>query len=52
MQFDVISSGSKGNATIIYSNGRAILIDFGISKRRVEQALKGYGLSFDDLEQR
>jgi phosphoribosyl 1,2-cyclic phosphodiesterase len=50
MQFDVISSGSKGNATIIYSNGRAILIDFGISKRRVEQALKGYGLSFDDLE--
>jgi phosphoribosyl 1,2-cyclic phosphodiesterase len=49
MQFNVISSGSKGNATIVFSHGKAILIDFGISKRRVTDALFEYGLGFDDL---
>ena len=49
MQFDVISSGSKGNATIVYSNGKALLLDFGISKKRISDALIGYGLSFDSL---
>lgn len=49
MRFDVISSGSSGNATAVFSKGQAILLDFGISKRRIEKALKPYGFSFDGL---
>ncbi len=50
MQYDVISSGSSGNATIVISDGHAILLDFGISKRRIQEALKNYGLTFSDLQ--
>ncbi|MFA6624990.1 MAG: MBL fold metallo-hydrolase [Bacilli bacterium] len=49
MEFNVISSGSKGNATIVISQGQVILIDFGISKKRISDALSEYGFSFDDL---
>lgn len=49
MLFDVISSGSKGNCTIVISNGKALLLDFGISKKRVSEALSEYGLSFEDI---
>ncbi len=49
MLYDVISSGSKGNATLVLSSSKAILLDFGISKKRVVDALKGYGLGFDDI---
>lgn len=50
MRFNVISSGSSGNCTIVYSHNKAILLDFGISKKRVTTALKEFNLSFDDLE--
>ena len=50
MLFDVISSGSSGNATIIIANKHVLLLDFGISKKRINLALKSYGYSFDDIE--
>ncbi len=50
MNFDVISSGSKGNATLIFSKDTILLIDFGISKKRVNKALNGYSHSFDDID--
>lgn len=50
MQFDVISSGSKGNCTLVFSHGHCIQIDFGISKRKVTKALEAYGYSFSDIE--
>lgn len=49
MLYDVISSGSKGNATLVVSHGQVILLDFGISKRRIEKALNGYGFTFENL---
>lgn len=49
MLYDVISSGSKGNATLVVSQGQAILLDFGISKKRIVDALTGYGLGFEDI---
>ena len=49
MRFDVISSGSKGNATLVFSGDSVILLDFGISKKRVEKALEAYGCSFASL---
>lgn len=50
MLYDVISSGSKGNATLVISDGHAILLDFGISKKRIVSALNEYGLGFDGVE--
>ena len=50
MKYDVISSGSKGNCTLIFSKGHCIQIDFGISKKRVVDALKSYEKTFDDVE--
>lgn len=50
MIFDVISSGSKGNATLVIYKDTCLLIDFGISKKRVVSALNSYGLGFDDID--
>jgi phosphoribosyl 1,2-cyclic phosphodiesterase len=50
MKFDVISSGSKGNATLVFSHNTCILLDFGIPKRRIDNALKGYGMGFNDIQ--
>ena len=50
MIFDVISSGSKGNATLVIFEDTVILIDFGISKKRVVTALSEYGLGFSDID--
>ncbi len=49
MLYDVISSGSSGNATAVFSNNQVILLDFGISKKRITKALNGYGRTFDSL---
>ncbi len=40
-----LSSGSKGNATLILSNTTAILVDCGISMRRLTQELRDFGLT-------
>lgn len=50
MLYDVISSGSKGNATLVLSGNHAILLDFGISKKRIVEALNEYGLGFSDID--
>ena len=38
MQVAVLASGSKGNATFVEMDGIRILIDAGISARRIKQA--------------
>ena len=40
MHFLNIGSGSKGNSTIIYNEETTILVDVGVSKRRIVTALK------------
>jgi len=49
MRFKSISSGSKGNATYIGSDRTHILIDTGISKKRIYEGLKQLDLSPKDL---
>ena len=39
MQVAVLASGSKGNATFVEMDGIRILIDAGISARRIKQEL-------------
>ena len=48
-EVDVLASGSKGNSTLIRAGQTAILIDAGISCRRIVQGLKDCGLEPEDL---
>lgn len=45
----VLASGSKGNATLVSSGSAAVLIDAGISARRIREALEELGLAIGDL---
>lgn len=45
----VLGSGSKGNATLIKTRDTAVLIDAGISCRRIVEGLRGAGLEPADL---
>ena len=45
-----IASGSSGNVTLIQSGNHNILIDCGISCRRINDGLKEEGLTLSDIE--
>ena len=49
MRFTSIASGSSGNCTYIGSNNTHILVDVGISKKRIEEGLNKLDLSFSDI---
>lgn len=49
MEFYVLASGSKGNATFVYEGNTGILIDCGISKRQLVNKLNSLGYSMDDI---
>ena len=49
MKFNIIASGSKGNATIVTYNNTNILIDMGISLKRLNEGLAEFGLSVKDI---
>lgn len=49
MRFKNIASGSKGNATYVGSDHTHILIDTGISKKRIYEGLKTLDLSPKDI---
>ena len=44
-----LSSGSKANCTLVSDKKTHILIDLGLSCRRIKQCLKGYGLDLSDI---
>lgn len=50
MQIHVLASGSTGNATFIKIGGANILIDAGISARRIKQGLAAVGTAVEDLD--
>lgn len=49
MEFYVLASGSKGNATFVYEDHTGILIDCGISKRQLNIKLNSLGYDMDDI---
>ncbi|MBU0908831.1 MAG: MBL fold metallo-hydrolase [Proteobacteria bacterium] len=49
MQFCVLGSGSKGNATYVASQGRAFLIDNGFSGVEIERRLAAIGVETSSL---
>ena len=50
MRLSVLSSGSSGNATYIESEGTGILLDAGLSCRRIAGLLAGVGRSLGDVD--
>ena len=49
MHFNIIASGSKGNATLVIYKTTVILIDMGIPFVRLEEGLAEMGLTADDI---
>lgn len=49
MEFHVLASGSKGNATFVYENGCGILIDCGITRKQLLFKLQNLGFSENDI---
>lgn len=45
-----LSSGSKGNATLILSDATALLVDAGISYTRIAEGLRTFGVTPSDLD--
>lgn len=50
MQIHILASGSTGNAVFIEMGGHKILIDAGISTRRIEQGLAAVGIEVSQLD--
>ncbi len=50
MYFHIIASGSKGNATLIVTENTKILIDIGITKKRLLEGLKEVNVSLSDID--
>lgn len=50
MFFDIIASGSKGNATLVFSKNHLLMIDFGIPLKQVEEELNKFNKSIKDVE--
>lgn len=49
LQFAVLASGSRGNATLIRAEGAGLLIDFGIGPRAMAQRLESVGARWDQV---
>lgn len=49
MEFHVLASGSKGNATFVYEDGCGILIDCGISRKQLLFKLQNLGFNEEDI---
>lgn len=50
MQLHILASGSTGNAVLIEMGGRTLLIDAGISARRIERGLSEVGIQVANLD--
>lgn len=50
MFYNIIASGSKGNATIVTYKESVLLIDMGISLERLEEGMSEIGLSNKDID--
>lgn len=50
MFFDIINSGSKGNATLVFTNKAVILIDMGIPIKLIEEELTKFSKKVSDVD--
>ena len=50
MEFYTLASGSSGNCSLVCAGDTLLLIDAGISCRRITQSLAALDLTLDDLD--
>ena len=50
MKFSILASGSKGNASLIYTDNTLIQIDMGVTLKMVDAELKRLGKSRSDIQ--
>ena len=50
MFFDIINSGSKGNATLVFAEQATILIDMGIPIKTIEEELHKFNKTIKDVD--
>lgn len=50
MQVHVLASGSSGNAVLLNFDETKVLIDAGISTRRIKKAMNDVGIAIEDLD--
>ena len=50
MFFDIVGSGSKGNATLVFSNRTTLLIDAGVTIERIELELAKFNKNIKDID--
>ena len=50
MFFDIIGSGSKGNATLVFSKETTLLIDMGLTLERLEEELTKFNKGIKDID--
>lgn len=50
LQFSVLASGSTGNAIYVEANGQKLLIDAGLSGKKIEQCFEQIGMTPKDLD--
>ena len=50
MFFDIINSGSKGNATVVFTKEATILIDVGISASIIKEELNKFNKTLNDID--
>ena len=48
--FDIISSGSKGNATLVFADDHLFLIDLGIPLKQLKVELDLFNKDYSDIE--
>ncbi len=49
-RFTVLGSGSTGNATIVQGSGHTIMVDAGLSAKKLDGLMKDQGISGDEVE--
>lgn len=50
MFFDIVGSGSKGNATLVFSSTTTLLIDMGLPLERLEEELNRFNKDIKDID--
>lgn len=49
VQFAVLASGSRGNATLVRAGGAGLLVDLGLGPRALKQRLESVSARWDDI---